>query len=101
MRSAPVASFTSAQRSLICARVRSEAMRSGSSVLLVVLNSSMSVDERRQLFLRAMMRPDQRDGLAEVADIVVAQAEEVRIDLADDDVAEDRRLHVLEASARR
>ena len=78
MRSAPVASFTSAQRSLICARVSSEAMRSGSSVLLVVLKSSISVDERRQLLLRSVMRPDQRDGLAEIADIVVAQAEEVR-----------------------
>ena len=48
MRSAPVASFTSAQRSLIPARVRSDAISAGNSLLDVVLNNSMrSVSEGR------------------------------------------------------
>jgi len=44
MRSAPVANFTSAQRSLIDARVSSEPIRRGSSDLLVMLNSSTRSD---------------------------------------------------------
>ena len=52
--------------------------------------------ERGQIFLCAVVRPDQRDGFAEIADIVVAHAEQDRVDFAGDDVAEDRGLHVLE-----
>src|SRR5687767_9484396 len=47
------------------------------------------------------MGPDERDGFAEVADIVVAHAKEDGIDLAGDDVAEDRGLHVLEGQRAR
>ena len=81
MRSAPVASFTSAQRSLIAARVSSEAISAGSFGLGGGVEQLDQVGERRQVFLRAVMRPDQRDGLAEIADIVVAEREQMRIDL--------------------
>jgi hypothetical protein len=51
----------------------------------------------REILLLAVMRPDQRDGLAEIADIVVAQREQMRIDLGHHYIAQHRRLNVLEA----
>ena len=96
MRSAPVASLTSAQRSLIPARVSSEPISAGSSALLVVLNSSISSVREGSGSVPPWMRPDQRDGLAQVADIVVRKPEQVGIDLARHHVAQHRRLDVLE-----
>ena len=49
-------------------------MSAGSSDLLVVLNSSISSVSDGRSSCCAVMRPDQRDGFAEIADIVVAHA---------------------------
>ena len=48
------------------------------------------------LLMRTALRPHQRDGLGEVTDVIIRQREQHRVGAGGDEIADQRRLGVLE-----
>ncbi len=97
--SAPVTSLSSAQRPVSSSRSSQRASCAGSSDLPREERAVITVDRVNSSLLRRMRvacRPHQRDGLGQVADIVVGQLEQHRIGALGDQRADHARLGVLE-----
>ena len=91
-RSAPVSSFSSAQRPVDIERVE-PALQDGRRLdLRGALQGFDDFAERRAAVRQRIGLPDQRQGLGEVADIVVGEMEQLRADLVLAEAAQQRGL---------